>query len=156
MDNVEKNTEKKPRKRKNSINKKTEKLIVEMTRNGQTMAYICRELQFSVSHEWDYRNRHPEYRMALQEALNRRVEMVEDALYTKAVAGDVNAAKFWLVNRTGGKWKSETYHKIGGDEDGSPMRITVNEVLVEIPKSAAMSAQLEEGPVEAEEEDDDV
>lgn len=123
------------------LNKTIALIIVEMVGNGHTISYVCEKLGFSRMTEWRYRQQNAWYRIELERVLNQRVEMVEESLYAKAVGGDVSAQKFWLTNRSAGRWKSEQYHNIGGQVDGEPMNIKVKEIIVR----KTVSADVDEG-----------
>src|SRR5574341_706472 len=137
------NAPKKRRGRPKKITPRVEKQLLELLSAGNSMSYVCSVLGISRMTEWDFRQKNAEYRLRLDEVLSRRVEIVEDALYTKAVAGDVQAAKFWLTNRASGKWKNEASIKVGGEEGGQPVRIGVREIIVEIPSAALQEEEAE-------------
>lgn len=122
---------------KRKITKRVEKEILSAIGEGQTMVYICGQLDITRMTEWNHRQTHEEYRMLLEQALERRVEIMEDSLYSKGVGGDVNAQKFWLVNRSGKNWKNIQDNRVGGIPGGEniPVQIGVKEILVEIPTS---------------------
>ncbi|HMM98533.1 MAG TPA: hypothetical protein PKC99_05965 [Anaerolineales bacterium] len=115
------------------ITPKVEHIILEGISNGNTMTYMCNLLDITRMTEWNYRQTHPEYARRLSEALERRVEVVEDALFAKAVSGDVVAQKFFLTNRSGKQWRNIQEHQVGGVEEGHPIRVGVKEIVVEIP-----------------------
>jgi hypothetical protein len=51
-----------------------------------------------------YRKDHPEFRDEEDQAEIEACDPVEDALYTKALGGNLGAIIFWLLNRSGGRW----------------------------------------------------
>ena len=68
--------------------------------------------------------------------MSRRISIVEDSLYQRAVDGDVNAQKFFLTNLSHGRFRNVQDHRIGGEEKGKPIQIGVREIIVEIPAGA--------------------
>lgn len=129
------------------ITPEVEELILDGISNGQTMVWICSQLRITRQTEWNYRKIHPAYSRKLSAALERRVEMVVDSLYSKAVEGDVSAQKFYLTNRSGKQWRNIQETQVGGIEEGHPIRVGVKEIIVELPKSA-MDDDIAEIPVE--------
>lgn len=125
---------------KKKILKKVEKQIIELLSNGNTMTFICDALDISRTTEWKHRKdpKNEEYKKALEDALTHRIEIVEDSLYMKAIAGDVQAIKFFLTNRSSKQWQNETFHRMTGEDGDSPIEhdVTVTEMIVEIPESA--------------------
>lgn len=115
------------------ITPKVEQVILEGISNGNTMTYVCNLLDITRMTEWNYRQSHPEYARRLSEALERRIEIVEDSLFAKAVGGDVVAQKFFLTNRASKQWRNIQEHQVGGVEEGHPIRVGVKEIVVEIP-----------------------
>lgn len=138
-----------PSGRKPKITKKIEKLILDAVAEGQTMIYICEKLKLNRQTEWLYRKSHDDYRLKLEATLDMRDEIVEDALYSKAVGGDVTAVRFWLTNRAGNKWKNIQDSRVGGDSSGVPVQIGVREILVEIPTSSIDSASTDDESIES-------
>lgn len=134
--------------RKKKITKKVEKQILDALGEGQTLVYICDQLGITRMTEWNHRQESTEYRLRFEEVLSRRIEIVEDSLYSKAVSGDVNAQRFWLTNRSGQKWRNIQDTKIGGDGSGIPITIGVKEILVEIPMEAVDDLGNDEDPAD--------
>lgn len=99
---------------------------------GATDREIAEELEISERTLYRWRHAHPEFRQALQVAKEAADERVENALYRRAIGysfdalkimqyegqivtepyvehvpPDVNAAKFWLMNRRSQSWKDK-------------------------------------------------
>ncbi len=71
-------------------------------------AFITKAVEAAgVSHDTYYRWRRedPDFDKACETALASRVGRVEDALYAKAVSGNVTACIFWLCNRVPDRWQ---------------------------------------------------
>lgn len=130
--------------RKHLITPKVEEMIIASLMEGQTLVYICNQLNITRMTEWNHRQANPVYSRRLEDAMERRIESVEESLYSKAVGGDVNAQKFFLTNLSHGRWKNIQDHRIGGEEEGKPIRLKVNEVFIEIPVETEEEPQDEE------------
>ena len=135
---------KKKSKTRRKITPKVEREILAAISEGQTMVYICSQLEITRMTEWSHRQSHPEYRLKLEAALERRIEMVEDSVYSKALSGDVTAQRFFLTNLSSHRWKNIQDHKVGGDEEGRPIKIGIREILVDIPVSSTEPSGAEE------------
>ena len=93
--------------RETKMNKERRDGILKLLRNGQTITFACEAMNVSRQREWEERRDNEEYRNQVNDALMRRAEMVEDALYAKAISGDVAAQRLFLINRAPVRWKSE-------------------------------------------------
>lgn len=122
--------------RHESITPEIEAEIIHALTEGMTFKHICKDLKISRNTEWAHRERHEEYRLKVESALSRRISIVEDSLYQRAVDGDVNAQKFFLTNLSHGRFRNVQDHRIGGEEKGKPIQIEVREIIVEIPAGA--------------------
>ena len=96
--------------------KKTEiqqkEIYIQSLRNGVKSIIACRAAGLSRSYVWWERQRDPEFNKQVEEALESRTEIVEDALYMNAIGtffdkANVLAQIFWLKNRGKGKWKDK-------------------------------------------------
>ena len=92
------------------VEKKFE-LIEGWVRSGLTNEQVAKNLGISKVTLYKYRDEHPE----LAELLKRTKEIVdyevENALYKKAMEGNIAAIIFWLKNRRPDKWKDRREHE---------------------------------------------
>lgn len=103
------------------------KIVIEALRNGYTIADACELAGICRETEIRYRRANPDYAKQVQEALEARVEIVEDALYKSAITGNYHAQRFFLVNRSGGRWRSEAYYEIeDGDKSAKTILLKIN------------------------------
>lgn len=128
------------------INKEVEVVILELIANGHTMVAICKQLNMTRNTEWVYRQKdeNEEYRKKFEDAMQARIAIVEDSLFSKAKDGDVPAMKFFLSNVSPKRWRTVVDHRVGGEEPGKGIKVQVTEVVVEIPKDAAQQMAEEE------------
>lgn len=128
--------------RRKKMNKKRQDMMVELLRNGHTIGYACELLGVSRATEYKFRVANPEYRARVDEALDVRCEIVEEALYAKAAAGDVRAAEFWLINRSAGRWQARRNLEVTG-ADGGPIEVKDASGLSEEERIARIVALLD-------------
>jgi len=57
-----------------------------------------------------YIKEHPEFAQEVEQAEMDACDVVEDALRTKALEGNVTAILVWLYNRSGGRWTDRRNH----------------------------------------------
>ncbi|WP_286981225.1 transposase [Pseudothermotoga sp.] len=95
--------------RKTKFTPRKKELFITLIANGNTIANVCEALGIDTSTYRKARASDPEFAALVDEAKKIRVHLVEDALYQSALAGNVLAQKFYLVNRSGGEWKEMTY-----------------------------------------------
>ena len=82
-------------------------LLEGWARDGLTDEQIAQNIGISASTLYEWKRRYPE----MSEALKRGKEivdiLVENALFKKALSGDVTAQIFWLKNRRPKKWRDK-------------------------------------------------
>jgi len=88
--------------------------IIELLDGGNTITATCKAIGVSRMGEFKERMRNKEYRERVDEALKLRTEIVEDALFVTAVGGNVQAQRFFLINRGKERWKSEFGQALDG------------------------------------------
>ena len=77
----------------------SKKLVLDLYGEGYTMQSISEELEISRDTLRKY------YKEILEQSHVGRVALVSEALYEKALGGDINAIKFWLERRGGEAWQ---------------------------------------------------
>ena len=97
---------KKKAKRK-KMTKYVEDRIIEGLINGNTLVHTCEVLNIPRMTEWRHRQQKKSYRKRVDAAYETRTEVVEDALFATAISGNVQAQRFFLINRSKPRWKSE-------------------------------------------------
>lgn len=98
---------------------------------------------------WRWRREDPEFDRAvdeLQEHLDpMRTALVEETLLTRLVTGKANSSEyfFWLVNRSGGRWRNTQHVELGGKVEGGVLLVPVQPATEEWAEAArAQQAQL--------------
>lgn len=81
-------------------------LLVEgWARDGLTEADIAHNIGISVSTLNEWKNRFSEFSTVLKQTKEVVDRRVENALYKKAMGGDITAMIFWLKNRKYKEWR---------------------------------------------------
>jgi len=92
-------------------------LFINLIANGNTIVNICDAMDIDTSTYRKARAADPEFAKEVDEAKKIRLDLVEDALFMSAISGNVLAQKFYLVNRSGGKWKELSHYNLEGKFD---------------------------------------
>jgi len=94
--------------------------------NGATIGESCVAAGIGRQSYYEWMHRDAGFNKASFEAQNSRVAVVEDALMTTAIGGNITALIFWLCNRAPDRWKSinNTTHTFSREMDESLMRLT--------------------------------
>ena len=79
--------------------------VVESLGNGSTRAAACEAAGIDRSTFYQWLKRDSRFLKRVEQTLVSRVTMVEDALYERALAGDVKAQIHWLRCREPDKWE---------------------------------------------------
>lgn len=74
--------------------------------NGATLLEACEAVGIDRSTLWRWQKKYPTVQEAINYITATRIEIVEDALYKKAVMGHVTAMIFWLCNRAPHRWRN--------------------------------------------------
>ncbi|GAI65659.1 unnamed protein product [marine sediment metagenome] len=100
----------------NIINeKKIKKAYIQSLKNGTTRVEAREAADVAEGTIWNWRKKDEEFAKAEKEALESRIEIVEDALYSEAKGagrGSIIAKIFWLKNRGKGRWRDKYEHEI--------------------------------------------
>lgn len=86
--------------------KKELKAVFESLMKGASITRACQAAGLDFSGLWRIRKKYPEVEEAIEFVLESRIAIVEDALYKRAVEGNVTAQIFWLCNRAPDRWKN--------------------------------------------------
>jgi hypothetical protein len=81
--------------------------ILESLRNGESIIKSCKAAGIHPSTFWEWRKADPELNQATEAAIDSRVMVVEDALYTECIKGNSTLIMFFLMNRASGTWKDK-------------------------------------------------
>lgn len=122
--------------RRLKMTKRVKETILRSVEAGNTIGFTLESMSIGRSTEWEARKADPAYAAALEGVLELRTEIVEDALYQKAVGGDVQAQKFFLVNRGYPRWKNNYWptKDDGSDAElGGMLMLPIREVVIERP-----------------------
>jgi hypothetical protein len=115
--------------RKQRMTQLRQRMMVGLLMNGHTISGACEAINVSRTTKLKFRKENEDYRRKVEEALDARVEIVEDALFALAVSGSYHAQRFWLLNRARNRWKAESHHYLSG-EGGGPIEIPIREIIV--------------------------
>jgi DNA-binding XRE family transcriptional regulator len=149
-------SEKKKRGRKSSFNAKVQETIVRLIEEGKTEDQIAEIIGVSRTTLNNWKGKHPELLYAVREARQVADELVEAALFARAVGyshpeqkvfqyegqiithemvkhypPDTAAASFWLRNRQPKRWKDKTSHEHSGPE-GKPIEFSDHEAAAKL------------------------
>ncbi|QQK04772.1 terminase [Burkholderia anthina] len=97
--------------------------FVELARNycllGATDVELARFFGTTDRTIRTWKQQHPEFAEALEQAKEVADAQVVGALYTNALAGNVTAQIFWLKNRQPAKWRDKIDHEHAGKDGGA-------------------------------------
>lgn len=79
--------------------------IASWVKQGATDEDIYRRLGIGKQTFYDYKNRHADFADLLKKNYEYCTDQVENALFQKALKGNVIAQIFWLKNRRPDKWR---------------------------------------------------
>lgn len=102
---------------KRKFTERKKQLFINLIANGNTIVNICDAMDIDTSTYRKARAADPEFAKEVDEAKQIRLDLVEDALFMSAISGNVLAQKFYLVNRSGGKWKELSHYNMEGKFD---------------------------------------
>lgn len=86
--------------------KRTKKLlgVLRNLRNGSSISLSCKNAGITASTFWVWRKREPRIADMAEAIADSRIQLVEDALFTNCLKGNVTAQIFFLTNRASAKW----------------------------------------------------
>ena len=87
---------------------------------GATMAQIATACGISQCTLYEWVKKYPEISEPIARARCRADAPAENAVYKAVLKGDVNAAKWWLINRQRGEWSETNRVEVSGPE-GKPI-----------------------------------
>lgn len=102
---------------------KADFIIQQLIELKGNVAMLAKKLGVSRTTIYNYVNRHPSVKRALNEARESMLDNVESQLYTKALAGNMTAIIFFL--KTQGKRRGYTERIELAGKDGEPQVIKV-------------------------------
>lgn len=102
-------------------------------RDGLIDEQIAANIGITTSTLYEWKKKFPAFSEALKKGKEICDYEVENALYKKALSGDVTAMIFWLKNRKADKWRDKQPEP---DVDASALH-NVEQVLVNIRRVAA-------------------
>lgn len=82
-------------------------LLEGWARDGLTDEQLAHNMGITAKTLYVWKNEHSAIREALKKGKEVADYEVENALYQKALAGDITAIIFWLKNRRPGKWRDK-------------------------------------------------
>lgn len=108
--------------------------IIELLEAGHAVGAACKSLHIPMNIFRDYLKEHKDLEMKVFEAENHATELVEEALWRKAIDGDFQAQKFWLVNRAPDRWGD--VRQIKGDGNIIPIQVNVKNIFDDMDRLA--------------------
>lgn len=98
------------------IRKKQNEAVLQSLMGGVAIKKACDEAGIDVTTFWRRRKKSKSLGKKVLAIIESRIQLVEDALYIKAIKGNVIAQIFYLKNRDPDRWKDQQYIKgqIGG------------------------------------------
>lgn len=97
------------------------KVLVNLVR-GASFRTACSSAGVHTATFWRWRQKSPELDEQVHTILEARTQTVEDSLYNAALDGNVTAMIFWLINRSGGRWRDRRNIEHTG-ADGGPVEV---------------------------------
>jgi transposase-like protein len=88
---------------------------------GATVAQIAKACGVHAAQVYRWQDEHPEFRETIARARAVADAPAENALYKAVLKGDVNAAKWWLINRQRKEWTDSQKVELSGP-DGAPIQ----------------------------------
>jgi hypothetical protein len=89
------------------FNDKKKEAYLENLRDGFRRGAAAESVGVSRVTVFFHKRADPDFAKACEDAEMVAHEIVEDALFNKAAAGDVTACQVWLYNRLPGRWKDK-------------------------------------------------
>ena len=94
-------------------------IVLKSLRAGNNLTQACQDAGIDISTLWLWRKKYKDVDEKVEEALYERNVIVEDALFEKAIKGNVTAQIFWLCNRLPERWKNVQKIEASGFEVGN-------------------------------------
>ena len=104
-------------------------LIQGWKRNGLTDEQIAKNIGIGTRTLYDWRDKSPQITQALKRGKIHADFMVENALYKKALEGNVTAQIFWLKNRKPEDWKDRRETEVTGNLNLANTALEIDEYL---------------------------
>ena len=97
-------------------------------RNGLTDEQIAHNVGISAKTLYEWKNKYSEIRESLK--INKEIAdlQIENALYNKALKGDVTAMIYWLKNRQPQRWRDNSVVRVDTSED-DPITLSIKKSL---------------------------
>ena len=113
----------------NNVRKKRQKkAFLESLANGTSISKAATATGITIMTIWRWRRKSKSFDEYVLSVMNSRTQEVEDALYIKAVKGNVIAQIFWLKNRAKDRWKDKIDSQV---DDKVEITVKLPEDLVE-------------------------
>tara|TARA_B100002003_G_C13880829_1_gene430028 strand:- start:171 stop:536 length:366 start_codon:yes stop_codon:yes gene_type:complete len=113
----------------NNVRKKRQKkAFLESLANGTSISKAATAAGITIMTIWRWRRKSKSFDEDVLSVMNSRTQEVEDALYIKAVKGNVIAQIFWLKNRAKDRWKDKIDSEV---DDKVEITVKLPEDLVE-------------------------
>ena len=87
----------------NTIKKKA---IIESLKEGSSIFSACKGAEISRKQFYVWLKKDKKFAEEIEDAKKSRIHIVEDALYKKAIEGNLGAIIFLLCNRDSNNWKN--------------------------------------------------
>lgn len=100
-----------------TLKKATIDAIISSLENGCSIAKACSGANVSTVAFYKWRKADPKLAETVEEIIESRIMVVEDAVYFSAVNGDSRAQEFYLTNRAPDRWKKRLYNQLANPDD---------------------------------------
>lgn len=101
-------------------------LLEGWARDGLTDEQIAHNMGIAAGTLYEWKKKYSEIDESLKKSKEVVDRAVENALYKKALAGDVTAMIFWLKNRRPNDWRDKRETQLSGNVQTVPDRLVID------------------------------
>lgn len=124
--------------------------LEDLCRNGATMQDIAKVIGISKTTLYKWQRESELIAKALTNGKDIADALVENALFTKAITGNVLAQIFWLKNRRPDKWRDKVEHEVKTDIEQEQSGIVI--LAPRLPQNEPPTESLKLPPIEESED----
>lgn len=103
---------------------------IDLVTSGYSITAACEMLGISTTTLCNWKNKSEENKQRWEYMYDVKTALIEDALYIKATSGNFSAMKYWLDNRSKGRWTSAVNVNHGGQGD-NPLVHKIERVVLD-------------------------
>lgn len=105
--------------------------VLESLKNGVSLFEACKQADVGWSTFWKWRKQDKELDDEVNQIIEARTQIVEDALFKAAIEGNVTAMIFWLCNRRPDRWKNINKAELSISSDIDQAIIAIRKIITE-------------------------